>query len=143
MSMAEEKSEINRIQDQIISEISALDEWTDVYQYLISLGRDLEIPDEHFRKDENLISGCQSKLWLDSRLENRKVVYSAASDTVIIMGILALILKVLNNREPAKIVNADLYFLEKTGLYQHLSPVRSNGLAQVVWNIKEKAREYT
>ena len=136
-------NEIDAEQDKIIEEISALDEWTDVYQYLISLGRCLEMPDQEIKKDENLIRGCQSRLWLFSEYKEGRVYYYADSDALIAKGILALLLRVLNKRNPEDIINADLYLIEKTGLSEHLSPVRSTGLAQVLVHIREHAMRYT
>ncbi|MDZ7860387.1 MAG: SufE family protein [Candidatus Krumholzibacteriota bacterium] len=135
-------TEINEIQDRIIDEVSALDGRADLYQYLIKLGREIKLPSKEFRKDENLISGCQSKLWLASEFNSGKVIYYADSDAVITRGILTLLLQVINRRKPEDIVGADLYFLEKTGLSEHLSPVRSNGLAQVLVHIRKHARGY-
>ena len=134
-------NEMNREQDKIIKEISALDQWTKMYQYLISLGRHLKMPPE-MKKDKNLISGCQSKLWLASEFKDGRMHYYADSDALITRGILFLILRVLNNRKPEEIVNADLYFIDKTGLLEHLSPVRSSGLAQVLAHIKERAMRH-
>lgn len=136
-----EVNEINAAQDEIIAEISALDEWADLYQYLINLGAKLNLPDQDFKTDDNLVRGCQSKLWLAGELNDGRVVYYADSDAVIIRGILALILRVLNNRRPVEIVDADLYFIEETGLAEHLSPVRSNGLEQALVNVKELAKQ--
>ena len=133
--------EMNREQDKIIREITALDQWTEMYQYLISLGRHLKMPPE-MKVDENLISGCQSKLWLTSEFRDGRMHYYADSDALITRGILVLILRVLNNRKPEEIVNADLYFMDKTGLSEHLSPVRSNGLSQVLVHIKERAMRH-
>ncbi len=134
-------NDIKKQQDKIIEKISALNEWTDMYQYLISLGRQLKMPPE-MKKDENLISGCQSKLWLASEFRDGRMHYYADSDALITRGILVLILRVLNDRKPEDIVNADLYFIEKTGLSEHLSPVRSNGLSQVLVHIKERAMRH-
>ncbi len=133
---------INEIQDRIIEEVSALDGRAGLYQYLIKLGREGKALPEEFRKDRNLISGCQSKLWLASEFKSGKVIYYADSDAVITRGILKLLLRVLNRRKPEDIVGADLYFLEKTGLSEHLSPVRSSGLAQLLVHIRKHAGRY-
>ncbi len=132
----------DEVQEQIIREISALDEWTDVYQYLIKLGKNLEIPDEGFRREENLVAGCQSNLWLGSELKKGLVIYRAYSEAVITRGMLRLILRVLNNRKPEDIVNADLYFITRTGLDTHLSPTRSEGLSAMIKRMKEQAGKY-
>lgn len=132
---------MNIEQDKIIREITALDQWTEMYQYLISLGRHLKMPPE-MKVDKNLISGCQSKLWLATEFKDGRMHYYADSDALITRGILVLILRVLNNRKPEEIVNADLYFMDKTGLSEHLSPVRSNGLSQVLVHIKERAMRH-
>ncbi len=131
--------EINTIQDNIIEEISGLNDWIDFYEYLIKLGKEFKAAGEGLKTEENLISGCQSSLWLDSELKNGRVIYRAQSDALITRGILALILRVLNNRRPGEIVSSELYFIYKTGLKEHLSPARSKGLSAILKRMKEQA----
>jgi len=134
---------INEIQQQIIEEFSPLEEWFDVYEKLIELGKQMPAMDEQYKNETNLISGCQSRLWMAAVLkENGKVVYRIDSDALIVKGIVALLLKVVNHQPPEEIATANLYFLDAIGLSSNLSPSRANGLALVVEHIKEYAREY-
>ena len=123
---------INEIQDEIISEFSELTEWMDRYSLLIELGNELVDFDETYRIDQNLIEGCQSQVWLNAEMNNGKIFYMADSDAIIVKGIIALLIKVLNNRTPDEIIGSDLYFIDKIGLKEHLSPTRSNGLLAMV-----------
>ena len=127
---------VNDIQDEIIEEFDMLDEWFDRYQALIDYGKDLPpFPDE-LRTKQNLIEGCQSEVWFVAELNDGKVTYRATSDAVLVKGIVALLLRVLNNQPPTDIMNANLYFIEKIGLQEHLSPTRSNGLAAMLRQMK-------
>ena len=133
---------INEIQQQIIEEFSLLEEWFDTYEKLIELGKQLPVMDEQYKSEANMISGCQSRLWMTAVLEeNGKVVYHVDSDALIVKGIIALLLKVVNHQTPEEIATANLYFLDAIGLSSNLSPSRANGLASVVENIKKYARE--
>ena len=119
---------INEIQEEIIEEFAAFDEWMDKYSYLIEIGNDLEGFKDEWRLEQNLIEGCQSKVWVHAELQDGKIIYSADSDAIITKGIIALLIRVLSGRTPDEILNAELTFVEQIGLKDHLSPTRSNGL---------------
>lgn len=123
---------INEIQDEVIEEFSEVDDWMDKYQMLIDLGSEQEPIDEKYKTDSNLIDGCQSRVWLQADMKDGKIHFQAESDALIVKGIIALLIKVLNDRTPDEILDADLYFIEKIGLKEHLSPTRSNGLVAMV-----------
>jgi len=127
---------INEIQDEIILEFSVFDDWMDKYSYLIELGNDLLPMPEHFKTDQNLIDGCQSKVWFNAENKDDKIQFIADSDAIITKGIASLLIRVLSNQKPEDIIGAELYFIEKTGLQQHLSPTRSNGLMSMVRQLK-------
>lgn len=124
------------IQEQIIEEFSIFDEWLDKYEYLIELGNGLEPIDPGCRDEQHLIEGCQSRLWLDAELRDGRVYYSADSDAIITKGIVALLIRVLNGRTPRKILDMDLYFIDRIGLRENLSPTRANGLLSMVKQMK-------
>lgn len=126
---------INEIQDEIIEEFSLFDDWMDRYSLLIDLGNSLGDLDPKYKVEENLIVGCQSRVWLHADLVDHKILFQAESDAVIVKGIIALLLKVLSNRTPDEILEADLYFVDKIGLKEHLSPTRSNGLVSMIKQI--------
>jgi cysteine desulfuration protein SufE len=120
---------INEIQDEIIAEFSDYDDWMDKYQLLIDLGNEQEPLDEQYKNENNLIEGCQSRVWLQADLTPEgKIHFQAESDALIVKGIVTLLIRVLDNQTPDDILNADLYFIEQIGLREHLSPTRSNGL---------------
>ena len=127
---------INEAQDEVIAEFSDFDDWMDRYQLLIDLGNDLgneQAPlDEKYKTDQNLIEGCQSRVWLQADEVDGKLVFQAESDALIVKGIIALLIKVLSGHTPDEILNADLYFIDRIGLREHLSPTRSNGLLAMV-----------
>ena len=126
---------INEIQDEIIEEFSGFDDWMDKYQLLIDLGNEQEPLDEKYKTEQNLIDGCQSRVWLvaDYNKEERGVIhFRAESDALIVKGIVALLIRVLSDHTPQEILEADLYFIEAIGLKEHLSPTRSNGLLAMV-----------
>ena len=127
---------INEIQEGIIEEFAGFEDWMDKYAYLIELGNDLEGMDEQYQNDQNLIKGCQSKVWFNAKLEDGIVRLEANSDAIIVKGIAALLIRVFNNQTPEAIMNADLKFIDEIGLKQHLSPTRSNGLVSMVKQIK-------
>jgi len=133
---------INEVQDEIIEEFSMFDDWMDRYTLLIELGNSLEKLDEKYKVENNLIEGCQSRVWLQADLIDGKVVFKAESDAVIVKGIIALLINVLSNRTPDEIINADLYFVERIGLKEHLSPTRSNGLVSMIKQIRFYAMAY-
>ncbi|KXS45375.1 SufE family protein [Methanohalophilus euhalobius] len=127
------------IQDEIIREFDGL-EWLDRYDLLIALAKKLEPMDEDSRTDENSISGCQSRVWIQSYKRDGKLNFNLDSDAMITKGIMALLLRVVNNRHPQEIANIDLYFIERIGLKSNLSPARSNGLESIIRRIKEIAK---
>lgn len=123
---------INDIQNEVIEEFGDIEDWMDKYQMLIDLGSEQEPIAEEYKTDNNLIDGCQSRVWLQADLIDGKIYFQAESDALIVKGIIALLIKVLNDRTPDEILDADLYFIEKIGLKEHLSPTRSNGLVAMV-----------
>lgn len=123
---------INELQDEVIEEFSDFDDWMDKYQLLIDLGNDLQPLDPKYKTEQNLIDGCQSRVWLQADLVDGKVVFQAESDALIVKGIISLLIQVVSGHTPDEILNADLYFIEKIGLKEHLSPTRSNGLLAMV-----------
>lgn len=125
---------INEIQDEIIEEFSGFDDWMDKYQLLIDLGNEQEPLEEKYKTEQNLIDGCQSRVWLQADYDDAEGVirFSAESDALIVKGIMALLIRVLSGHTPKEILDADLYFIEKIGLKEHLSPTRSNGLLAMV-----------
>lgn len=127
---------INEVQDEIIEEFSMFDDWMDRYALLIELGNSLEKLDDKYKTEINLIEGCQSRVWLQAEYINGKIIFHAESDAVIVKGIIALLIKVLSGHTPSEIIDADLYFIERIGLKEHLSPTRSNGLLSMVKQMK-------
>ncbi len=123
---------INELQDEIIEEFSDFDDWMDKYQLLIDLGNEQEELDPQYKTDQNLIEGCQSRVWLQADMVDGKIIFQAESDALIVKGIVTLLIKVISGHTPDEILNADLYFIEKIGLKEHLSPTRSNGLLAMV-----------
>lgn len=134
---------INEIQDEVIEEFADFDDWMDKYQMLIDLGNDLGTLDEKYKTEQNLIDGCQSRVWLQCDYVDGKLVFSAESDALIVKGIIALLIRVISGHTPEEIRDADLYFIEKIGLKDHLSPTRSNGLLAMVKQIKAYAVAYS
>ena len=134
---------INEIQDEVIEESADFDDWMDKYQMLIDLGNDLGTLDEKYKTEQNLIDGCQSRVWLQCDYVDGKLVFSAESDALIVKGIIALLIRVISGHTPEEIRDADLYFIEKIGLKDHLSPTRSNGLLAMVKQIKAYAVAYS
>ena len=127
---------INEIQDEIIEEFQDFDDWMDRYQLLIDMGSDqTELPVQ-YKTEQNLIDGCQSRVWLQADMVDGKVQFQAESDALIVKGIVALLVRVLNNQTPQDILDADLYFIEQIGLREHLSPTRSNGLLAMLKQMK-------
>lgn len=130
---------INEIQDEIIEEFSALTDWMDRYSLLIDYGNSLPEFAESERTERNLIEGCQSSVWITACMREGKVHYDADSDAILVKGIVALLLRVLNDQTPEDILSADLYFIERINLREHLSPTRSNGLLAMLKQMKEFA----
>ena len=127
---------INDIQDQIIDDFSFFDDWMEKYEYIIDLGKKLPIIDEKYKVDENLIKGCQSRVWLNADKVDKKIIFTADSDAVITKGIIGLLIQVLNNQSAEDIAKCELYFIDKIGLTEHLSPTRSNGLLSMLKQMK-------
>ena len=123
---------INELQDEVIEEFSDFEDWMDKYQLLIDLGNEQEPLDEKYKTEQNLIDGCQSRVWLQADLVDGKIIFQAESDALIVKGIVTLLIKVVSGHTPDEILNSDLYFIEKIGLKEHLSPTRSNGLLAMV-----------
>lgn len=134
---------INELQDEVIEEFSDFEDWMDKYQMLIDLGNDLEKLDDKYKTQQNLIDGCQSRVWVQCDYVDGKLVFSADSDALIVKGIIALLVRVLSGHTPKEILDADLYFIDKIGLREHLSPTRSNGLLAMVKQIKAYALAYS
>jgi len=133
---------INETQDLIIEEFSEFEDWLDKYEYLIGLGKDMPIIEEQYKTSDYLINGCQSKVWVYATVENGLVKYSADSDAIITKGIISLLIRVLSGRTPDEIINSELYFIEKIGLRENLSPTRANGLLAMIKQIKLYAIAY-
>lgn len=127
---------INEIQDEIIDDFSYFDDWMDKYEYIIDLGKSLPLINEHYKTEERLISGCQSRVWLHADQKDGKVQFTADSDAVITKGIIGLLVQVLSDQPAKDIAESELYFIEKIGLKEHLSPTRSNGLLSMVKQMK-------
>lgn len=127
---------INEIQDDIIAEFSDFDDWMDRYQLLIDMGSEQPPLAEQYKTEQNLIDGCQSRVWLQADLVDGKVHFQAESDALIVKGIVALLVRVLDGHSPEEILDADLYFIDRIGLREHLSPTRSNGLGAMLKQMK-------
>ena len=134
---------INETQDEIIEEFSELDDWMDRYQLLIDLGNEQEPLDEQYKTDQNLIDGCQSRVWLQADYNNGKLFFTAESDALIVKGIVTLLIRVLSGHTPQEILDADLYFIGQIGLREHLSPTRSNGLLAMVKQMRMYAAAFS
>lgn len=134
---------INEIQDEVIEEFAVFDDWMDKYQMLIDLGNELDALDNKYKTEQNLIDGCQSRVWLQCDYEDGILVFKADSDALIVKGIIALLLRVVSGHTPKEIIDADLYFIEKIGLREHLSPTRSNGLLAMVKQVKAYALAFS
>jgi cysteine desulfuration protein SufE len=127
---------ISEVQDSIIEEFSLFDDWMDKYNLLIDIGKELPVIDPRYKVKDFLIDGCQSKVWLYPEFDGKLITFTADSDAIITRGIVALLIKVLSNRSPQEIISTDLYFIDKIGLRQNLSPTRSNGLLSMVRQMK-------
>ncbi len=134
---------INEQQDAIIEEFSAFDDWMDKYQLLIDLGNEQPALDAQYKNEQNLIEGCQSRVWLQADYHDGIIDFQAESDALIVKGIIALLIQVVNQHTPQEILDADFYFIEQIGLREHLSPTRSNGLLAMVKRIKATALAYS
>lgn len=134
---------INEAQNEVVEEFADLTDWMDKYQMLIDLGNDLDTLDDKYKTEQNLIDGCQSRVWLQCDYRDGKLWLTADSDALIVKGIIALLIRVLSGHTPKEILDADLYFIDKIGLRDHLSPTRSNGLLAMVRQIKAYALAYS
>lgn len=134
---------INERQDEIIAEFQDFDDWMDKYQLLIDLGTDQEPLPEKYKTEQNLIDGCQSRVWLQADYIDGHIHFQAESDALIVKGIVTLLIRVLNDATPQEILDADLYFIEKIGLREHLSPTRSNGLLAMVKQMRAYALAFS
>lgn len=133
---------IDQVQEEIVEEFAVFDDWMDKYSLIIEEGNKLEKLDESYKTPNNIIEGCQSRVWLQTDFENGKLFFRAESDAVIVKGLLALVLRVFSGRTPDEIISADLHFLKQIGLTEHLSPTRSNGLLAVIKQIRFYAIAY-
>lgn len=133
---------INEQQDEIIEEFELFSDWMDKYENIIQLGKELPIIEEQYKTEDNLIKGCQSRVWLHAEFKEGRLEFTADSDAIITKGLISLVVKVLNGHTPKEIADADLYFINAIGLTSHLSPTRSNGLLSMVKQIKAYAIAY-
>jgi cysteine desulfuration protein SufE len=133
---------INETQDEIIEEFELFDDWADKYEYIIDLGKKLKgLPEEH-KTEDNIIKGCQSRVWLNARKEDQSLVFEADSEAIIVKGLVNMLIRVLSGHTPKEIAEADLYFMDKIGMSSHLAQTRSNGLASMVKQMKNYAIVY-
>lgn len=128
--------EIKDIQEEIVDEFSMFDDWMERYEYIIELGKNLPLIKEESKTEENLIKGCQSKVWLQGEKKDDKIVFTADSDAILTKGIIALLIRTFSNQKASDILEADMSFIDKIGLKEHLSPTRANGLVSMIKNIK-------
>lgn len=134
---------IKEIQEEIIDEFSMFDDWEERYQYVIDLGNSLPLVDEQYKTDENIIKGCQSKVWLHGEHNDGKVVFTADSDAILTKGIIAILIRVFSNQKASDILDADTDFIDEIGLKEHLSPTRANGLVSMIKQIKMYALAFS
>ena len=127
---------IKTIQDEIVEEFSMFDDWMERYEYIIELGKKLPLIKEEFKTEDNIIKGCQSKVWLKGEQNNETIVFTADSDAILTKGIIAILIRTFSNQKAADILAADLNFIDEIGLKEHLSPTRANGLVSMIKNIK-------
>ncbi|MBY8963401.1 SufE family protein [Flavobacterium sp. D11R37] len=134
---------IKDIQEEIIDEFSMFDDWDERYQYVIDLGKTLPLAEEQYKTDENIIKGCQSRVWLHAEEKGGKVFFTADSDAILTKGIIAILIRVFSGQEPKDILEADTEFIDEIGLKEHLSPTRANGLVSMVKQIKMYALAFS
>ena len=130
---------INETQDEIIEEFELFDDWADKYEYIIDLGKKLKGLPEEQKTEDNIIKGCQSRVWLNARKDDESLIFDADSEAIIVKGLVNMLIRVLSGHTPQEIAKADLYFMEKIGMSQHLAQTRSNGLASMVKQMKNYA----
>ena len=135
-------SDIKEIQEEIVDEFAMFDDWMQRYEYMIELGKSLPLIDEQYKTDENIIKGCQSKVWVHADMEDGKVVFTADSDAIITKGIIAILVRAFSNQEPKAILDANTDFIDKIGLKEHLSPTRANALVSMIKQLKLYALAY-
>ena len=135
-------SNIKEIQEEIVEEFEMFDDWMQRYEYMIELGKSLPLIDEQYKTDENIIKGCQSKVWVHADMEDGKVVFTADSDAIITKGIIAILVRAFSNQEPKAILDANTDFIDEIGLKEHLSPTRANGLVSMIKQLKMYALAY-
>lgn len=129
-------NKINEVQEEIVEEFSLFDDWMQRYEYMIELGKSLPLIDPEYKTVDNIIKGCQSKVWIHADLEGDKLVFTADSDAIITKGIIAILIRVFSNQHPDAILGADTSFIDKIGLKEHLSPTRANGLVSMIKQLK-------
>lgn len=134
---------IKEIQDEIVDEFSMFDDWMQRYEYIIELGKKLPIIKEEFKTEDNIIKGCQSKVWLKGEQNNDTIVFTADSDAILTKGIIAILIRTFSNQKASDILEADMDFIDEIGLKEHLSPTRANGLVSMIKNIKMYALAYS
>ena len=134
---------VDKIQEEIIEEFSMFDDWLDRYDYLISLSESLPVIAPEHKTEEYIIEGCQSRVWVDARMEDGKILYSADSDAIIIKGLLALLIRAMEGRTPQEVVDLELYFVDAIGLKENLSPTRGNGLVATIKQMRLYALAFT
>ncbi|MEO8234410.1 MAG: SufE family protein [Flavobacterium sp.] len=127
---------IKEIQEEIVDEFSMFDDWMQRYEYIIDLGKNLPLIKEEFKTDENIIKGCQSKVWLQGEQHDDKIVFTADSDAILTKGIIAILIRTFSNKTASEILEADMNFIDEIGLKEHLSPTRANGLVSMIKQIK-------
>ena len=127
---------ISAVQEEIVEEFSMFDDWMQRYEYMIELGKSLPLIDPQYKTDDNIIKGCQSKVWVHADLEDNKLVFTADSDAIITKGIIAILIRVFSHQHPDAILEADTAFIDKIGLKEHLSPTRANGLVSMIKQLK-------
>lgn len=135
-------SNIKEIQEEIVDEFAMFDDWMQRYEYMIELGKSLPLINEQYKTDENIIKGCQSKVWVHADMEDGKVVFTADSDAIITKGIIAILVRAFSNQEPKAILDANTDFIDEIGLKEHLSPTRANGLVSMIKQLKMYALAY-
>lgn len=133
---------IQEIQEEIVDEFSMFDDWMQRYEYMIDLGKSLPLIEEKYKIDENIIKGCQSKVWVHAEMKNEKIEFTADSDAIITKGIIAILIRVFSGQHPKQIMDADTSFIDEIGLKEHLSPTRANGLVSMIKQLKMYAIAY-
>lgn len=135
-------SNIKEIQEEIVDEFSLFDDWMQRYEYMIELGKSLPLIDEKYKTEDNLIKGCQSKVWVHAEMQDEKLVFTADSDAIITKGIVAILIRTFSNQHPKEIIDANTHFIDEIGLKEHLSPTRANGLVSMIKQLKMYALAY-